>query len=62
MPNHHRCHCPPGELKSSRNEFIIIGAARECPAIKKHSPGLDTLCRHNFGHNAIVEASSITPA
>ena len=24
--------------------------------------GLDTLCRHNFGHNAIVGASSIMPA
>ena len=24
--------------------------------------GLDTLCRHNFGHNAIVRASSIMPA
>ena len=23
--------------------------------------GLDTLCRHNFGHNAIVGASSIMP-
>ena len=54
---------------SSRNLFVGEERLRDEPKERLRGRlvmtglpvGLDTLCRHNFGHNGIVRASSIMP-